>query len=45
MTEQERIAQLEAENEAQERCIAHLQERVAALEAQVQHGALARVQR
>lgn len=37
MTEQERIAQLEAENAAKERRIAHLQERVAALEAQVQH--------
>jgi transposase len=37
MTDQERIAQLEAENVAKERCIAHLREQVAALEAQVQH--------
>ena len=37
MTDQERIAQLETENAAKERCIAHLQEQVAALEAQVQH--------
>lgn len=37
MTDQERIAQLEAENAAKERCIAHLREQVATLEAQVQH--------
>lgn len=37
MTDQERLAQLEAENAAQQRQIAHLQEQVAALEAQVQH--------
>jgi transposase len=37
MTDQERIAQLEAENAAQQRQIAHLQEQVAALEAQVRH--------
>jgi len=37
MTDQERIAQLEAENAAQQRQIAHLQEQVATLEAQVQH--------
>ena len=37
MTDQERIAQLEAENAAKDRQIAHLREQVAALEAQVQH--------
>ncbi len=37
MTDQERIAQLEAENVAQRHHIAHLQERIAALEAQLQH--------
>ncbi len=37
MTDQERIAQLEAENVAKDRLIAHLREQVAALEAQVQH--------
>ena len=37
MTDQERIAQLEAENAAQARCIAELREQVATLEAQVQH--------
>ncbi len=37
MTDRERIAQLEAENAAKECCITHLQERIAALEAQVQH--------
>jgi hypothetical protein len=37
MSEQERIAQLEAENTAKERRIAQRQERVAVLEAQVQH--------
>ncbi len=37
MTDQERIAQLEAENVAKDRQIAHVREQVAALEAQVQH--------
>ena len=37
MTDQERIAQLEAENAAQDASIAHLREQVAALEAHVQH--------
>jgi transposase len=37
MTDQERIAQLEAENAAKDCRIAQLQEQVAALEAQVQH--------
>jgi len=37
MTDQERIAQLEAENAAQAHQIASLQEQVAALEARVQH--------
>jgi transposase len=36
MADQERIVQLEAENASQQRCIAQLQERIAALEAQVQ---------
>ena len=37
MTDQERIVQLEAENAAKDLQIAHLQEQVAALEAQVRH--------
>ena len=37
MTDQERIAQLEAENAAKDRQIAQLQEQVASLEAQVRH--------
>jgi len=36
MTDQERIAQLEAENVAQRHHITHLEEQVAALEAQIQ---------
>ena len=37
MTDSERITQLEAEHAAKDRQIAELQERIVALEAQVQH--------